>query len=59
MMHTGAAGKCATEQIAGDAWNRLYGREGASRTGEISAKSQTVFGDRNPVCSCLGMENYS
>ncbi len=56
------------DQIASDNWNRPYGREQAA----FPAKSlhdykfwphvsrvDNVFGDRNPVCSCVGMENYS
>jgi glycine dehydrogenase len=56
------------DQIASDGWNRPYSREQAA----FPAKSlhdykfwphvsrvDNVFGDRNPVCSCVGMENYS
>jgi glycine dehydrogenase len=56
------------DQIASDNWNYPYGREQAA----FPAKSlhdykfwphvsrvDNVFGDRNPVCSCAGMENYS
>ena len=56
------------DQIASDNWNRPYSRESAA----FPAKSlldykfwphvsrvDNVFGDRNPVCSCAGMENYS
>jgi len=56
------------DQIASDNWNRPYGREQAA----FPAKSlhdykfwphvsriDNVYGDRNPVCSCVGMENYS
>ena len=55
------------DQIASDNWNRPYTREAAA----FPAKSlhdykfwphvsrvDNVFGDRNPVCSCVGMENY-
>jgi glycine cleavage system P protein (glycine dehydrogenase) len=55
------------DQIASNNWNRPYGRELAA----FPAKSlhdykfwphvsrvDNVFGDRNPVCSCVGMENY-
>ena len=54
------------DQIASDNWNRPYTREAAA----FPAKSlhdykfwphvsrvDNVFGDRNPVCSCVGMEN--
>jgi glycine dehydrogenase len=56
------------DQIASDSWNRPYTREQAA----FPAKSlheykfwphvsriDNVFGDRNPVCSCVGMENYA
>ena len=56
------------DQIASDNWNRPYTREAAA----FPAKSlheykfwphvsrvDNVFGDRNPVCSCAGMENYA
>jgi len=56
------------DQIASDNWNRPYSREQAA----FPAKSlhdykfwphvsrvDNVFGDRNPVCTCAGMENYS
>ena len=56
------------DQIASDNWNRPYSREQAA----FPAKSlhdykfwphvgrvDNVFGDRNPVCSCVGMESYS
>jgi len=55
------------DQIASDNWNRPYTREQAA----FPAKSlhdykfwphvsrvDNVFGDRNPVCSCVGMEAY-
>jgi glycine dehydrogenase len=56
------------DQIASDNWNRPYSREQAA----FPAKSlleykfwphvsrvDNVYGDRNPVCSCVGMDNYS
>jgi glycine dehydrogenase len=56
------------DQIASDNWNRPYSREQAA----FPAKSlhdykfwphvsrvDNVYGDRNPICSCVGMENYS
>jgi glycine dehydrogenase len=56
------------DQIASENWNRPYTREAAA----FPAKSlhdykfwphvsrvDNVFGDRNPICSCAGMENYS
>ena len=55
------------DQIASDNWNRPYSREQAA----FPAKSlhdykfwphvsrvDNVFGDRNPVCSCVGMEAF-
>jgi glycine dehydrogenase len=55
------------DQIASDNWNRPYTREAAA----FPAKSlhdykfwphvsrvDNVFGDRNPICSCVGMESY-
>jgi glycine dehydrogenase len=55
------------DQIASDNWNRPYTRE----TAAFPAKSlleykfwphvsrvDNVYGDRNPVCSCVGMETY-
>jgi glycine dehydrogenase len=55
------------DTIAGDEWNRPYSRRQAA----FPAKSlleykfwphvgrvDNVFGDRNPVCSCAGMEAY-
>jgi glycine dehydrogenase len=56
------------DQIASDNWNRPYTREAAA----FPAKSlleykfwphvsrvDNVFGDRNPVCSCVGMEAHT
>jgi len=55
------------DQIASDNWNRPYSREQAA----FPAKSlleykfwphvsrvDNVFGDRNPICSCIGMDAY-
>jgi glycine dehydrogenase len=56
------------DQIASDAWNRPYSREQAAFPANSLleykfwphvARVDNVFGDRNPVCSCVGMENYS
>jgi glycine dehydrogenase len=56
------------DQIASDAWNRPYSREAAAFPAKSLhdykfwppvARVDNVFGDRNPVCSCVGMENYS
>jgi len=55
------------DQIACDAWNRPYTREAAAFPAKSLhdykfwppvARVDNVFGDRNPVCSCVGMENY-
>ena len=56
------------DMVASDSWNRPYSREQAAfpvkslleykfwpHTGRVD----NVFGDRNPVCSCVGMENYT
>lgn len=56
------------DQIASDNWNRPYGREQAA----FPAKSlhdykfwphvsrvDNVFGDRNPICSCVGMDAHT
>jgi len=53
------------DQIASDNWNRPYSREAAAfpANGLLDykfwppvARIDNVFGDRNPVCSCVGME---
>ena len=56
------------DQIASDNWNRPYTREQAAFPAKDLhdykfwphvSRVDNVFGDRNPVCSCAGMENYS
>ena len=56
------------DQIASDSWNRPYTREQAAFPAKDLldykfwphvSRVDNVFGDRNPVCSCAGMENYS
>ena len=56
------------DQIASDHWNRPYSREQAAFPSKDLhdykfwphvSRVDNVFGDRNPVCSCAGMENYS
>ncbi|MCU0783693.1 MAG: aminomethyl-transferring glycine dehydrogenase [Verrucomicrobia bacterium] len=56
------------DQIASDNWNRPYTREQATFPAKWLhefkfwphvGRVDNVFGDRNPVCSCVGMENYS
>jgi glycine dehydrogenase len=56
------------DQIASDNWNRPYSREEAAFPAKSLhdykfwphvARVDNVFGDRNPVCSCVGMEEYA
>ena len=56
------------DQIASDNWNRPYTREQAAfpvqslheyKFWPHVGRVDNVFGDRNPVCSCVGMENYA
>ncbi len=56
------------DQIASDAWNRPYSREAAAFPAKSLhdykfwppvARVDNVFGDRNPVCSCVGMEAFA
>ncbi len=56
------------DMIASDNWNKPYTREQAAFPAKFLheykfwphvARVDNVFGDRNPVCSCVGMENYS
>jgi glycine dehydrogenase len=55
------------DQIASDNWNRPYSREQAAFPAKDLheykfwphvSRVDNVYGDRNPVCSCAGMENY-
>ena len=55
------------DQIAGDNWNRPYSRAQAAFPAEDLhgykfwphvSRVDNVFGDRNPVCSCIGMEAH-
>jgi len=55
------------DQIASDNWNRPYSREQAAFPAKDLheykfwphvSRVDNVFGDRNPVCSCVGMEAY-
>ncbi len=55
------------DQIASDNWNRPYTREAAAFPAKSLhdykfwppvARVDNVFGDRNPVCSCVGMEAH-
>ncbi len=54
--------------IASDDWNRPYSRQSAAFPSRSLlnykfwphvSRVDNVFGDRNPVCSCTGMEAYS
>ena len=56
------------DMIASDNWNKPYTREQAAFPAKWLhefkfwphvGRVDNVFGDRNPVCSCVGMENYS
>ncbi|HXF10131.1 MAG TPA: aminomethyl-transferring glycine dehydrogenase, partial [Desulfuromonadaceae bacterium] len=55
------------DQIASNNWDRPYGREQAAFPAKDLheykfwphvSRIDNVFGDRNPVCSCVGMEAY-
>ena len=56
------------DQIASDNWNRPYSREQAAFPAKDLheykfwphvSRVDNVYGDRNPICTCAGMENYS
>jgi glycine dehydrogenase len=56
------------DQIASDNWNHPYSREQAAFPAKTLheykfwphvSRVDNVFGDRNPVCSCVGMESYT
>ena len=56
------------DQIASEVWDRPYSREQAAfpvvglkdfKFWPASGRVDNVFGDRNLVCSCVGMEAYS
>jgi glycine dehydrogenase len=56
------------DMIAADNWIRPYSREQAAfpvaglrdyKFWPAVGRVDNVFGDRNPVCTCAGMENYS
>jgi glycine dehydrogenase len=56
------------DMIASDNWNRPYSREQAAfpvkslreyKFWPAVGRIDNVFGDRNPVCTCVGMEAYS
>jgi glycine dehydrogenase len=56
------------DMIASDNWNKPYTREAAAFPAKNLheykfwphvSRVDNVFGDRNPVCTCAGMENYT
>jgi len=56
------------DMIAADAWSHPYSREQAAfpvpglrdyKFWPAVGRIDNVYGDRNPVCTCVGMENYS
>jgi glycine dehydrogenase len=56
------------DQVAADHWDRPYSREQAaypapwlkeSKFWPTVGRIDNVFGDRNPVCTCVGMETYT
>jgi glycine dehydrogenase len=56
------------DTVAADVWTRPYSREQAAfpvpalrahKTWPAVGRVDNVFGDRNPVCSCAGMEDYA
>jgi glycine dehydrogenase len=57
-----------SDMIASDNWNRPYTREQAAfpvpglrefKSWPHVGRIDNVYGDRNPVCTCAGMDNYS
>ena len=57
----------AADQIASDNWSRSCTREVSAFPARSPddykfwppvARVGNVFGDRNPICSCVGMEAY-
>jgi glycine dehydrogenase len=56
------------DMIAADNWNRPYPRESAAfpvpglrdyKFWPAVGRVDNVYGDRNPVCTCVGMENHT
>ena len=54
--------------LAADNWNRPYSREQAAFPAKWLhdhkfwppvTRIDNVYGDRNPICTCVGMEGYS
>ncbi len=57
-----------SDMIASDQWNRPYSREQAAFPAKwlhehkfwpYVGRIDNVFGDRNPVCTCVGMDAYA
>jgi glycine dehydrogenase len=55
------------DMMAANAWNHPYSREQAAfpvpglrdyKFWPAVGRIDNVYGDRNPVCTCVGMENY-
>jgi glycine dehydrogenase len=55
------------DMVAADTWNRPYSREQAAFPAKglrehkfwpAVGRVDNVYGDRNPVCTCAGMENH-
>jgi glycine dehydrogenase len=56
------------EMLVSDKWARPYTRERAAYSAKYLrdhkfwppvARVDNVYGDRNPVCSCIGMEEFA
>ncbi|HEV2435797.1 MAG TPA: aminomethyl-transferring glycine dehydrogenase [Verrucomicrobiae bacterium] len=56
------------DMVAADNWNRPYPREQAAfpvpglrdyKFWPAVGRIDNVYGDRNPICTCTGMENYT
>jgi glycine dehydrogenase len=56
------------DAVAADAWNRPYSRDQAAfpvpwlkdyKYWPPAGRIDNVFGDRNPVCTCAGMDAYT
>ncbi|HUA39844.1 MAG TPA: aminomethyl-transferring glycine dehydrogenase [Candidatus Sulfopaludibacter sp.] len=56
------------DMVAADVWNHPYSREQAAfpvsglrdyKFWPAVGRIDNVYGDRNPICTCAGMENYS
>jgi glycine dehydrogenase len=56
------------DQVAGDTWSRAYSRETAAypapwlrehKFWPAVGRIDNVQGDRNPVCTCVGMEAHT